>query len=190
MSSLKHSYGINASYGKHFEWLVRKGDLMLRHEVRQVESKPFCIRLESRNRTSKFEIRLYTYLSNEDDDVPTDWGDGQHGTCTSFQTFESALTRPEVAVVLRAHCDLGRLQDADQCNDPSWPYPNNGGASTRHQTPTMGPLVCRLQLVGVKLTMSVLMGGVELGQAEMRVDVDGPRSNASYASGMWQDVEE
>lgn len=78
MSSMKRSYGVKPCSGARFEWLVRKGDLMLRHEIRQVQSKPFWIQGD---RTSKFEIVLYTYRSNEDDEVPLEWEDGQHGTC-------------------------------------------------------------------------------------------------------------
>lgn len=111
----------------------------------------------------------------------------------SPKLLESALTRTEVEVVLRAQCDLARLPPTEDGNEPGSPQPpagvSNRGSGRRRKS-VMLPLVCKLQLVGAKLTMSVLSGGVELGQAEMRVDVDGPRSNASYASGMWQDVEE
>lgn len=78
MSAITKSYGIVLS-GR-FEWLIRKGDLVLSTEKRRVQSKYFSLPLKDCP-LRKYEMFVYTYKkrSEEDDDVPNSWDDGQHG---------------------------------------------------------------------------------------------------------------
>jgi hypothetical protein len=79
MSAITNSYGIVIS-GR-FEWLIRKGDLLLSTEKRRVHSKYFSLPLKDCP-LRKYEMAVYMYKkrSEEDDGVPDFWEDGQHGT--------------------------------------------------------------------------------------------------------------
>jgi len=78
MSAVAGSYGILLN-GR-FEWLIRKGDLVLSTEKRSIYSKYFSLPLRDYP-SRKYEMGIYRYLNrNEDDDsVPDLWEDGQHG---------------------------------------------------------------------------------------------------------------
>lgn len=79
MSAIMNSYAIKID-GR-FEWLVRKGDLVLSTEKRMVQSKYFSVPLRSAT-LRKYELALYRYLNREEDDdnVPIHWEDGQYGS--------------------------------------------------------------------------------------------------------------
>jgi hypothetical protein len=78
MSAITQSYGI-VSKGK-FEWLIRKGDLVLSTEKRRVRSKYICLPLKDCP-SRKYDLVIYTYdkRDEDDDNVPDFWEDGQHG---------------------------------------------------------------------------------------------------------------
>jgi len=78
MSAITKSYGIVLS-GR-FEWLIRKGDLVLSTEKRRIRSKYFSLPWRDCP-LRKYEMVVYTYKkrSEDDDDVPDSWDEGEHG---------------------------------------------------------------------------------------------------------------
>jgi hypothetical protein len=86
MSAIQKSYAILTSSDRRFEWLVRKGDLVLKTERRTIMSKWFWVPPEQYRPTGKFDLPIYVYLDKEDDDVPEWWEDGQHGMFSSKVT--------------------------------------------------------------------------------------------------------
>ena len=79
MSAITKSYGIVRD-GR-FEWLIRKGDLVLSGEKRSICSRYFSLFLQVYP-SRKYEMVIYTFIQRDedDDDVPDMWEDGQHGT--------------------------------------------------------------------------------------------------------------
>jgi hypothetical protein len=80
MSAITRSYGVmmKCPHGQ-FEWLIRKGDLVLRTETRTVTSRMFWVEPRVYMPTGRFDLPVYVYLGHDDDDVPERWEDGQHG---------------------------------------------------------------------------------------------------------------
>lgn len=75
MTAATHSYGICES--DKFEWLIRRGDLILSTEKRLITSKVFLRSLKSCP-GRKFEVTIYRYEKRyeDDDDVPDFFDDG------------------------------------------------------------------------------------------------------------------
>lgn len=78
MSAVTESYGIVLD-GR-FEWLIRKGDLILSTEKRYIFSKYFTLPLRLCP-MRKYEMITYRYEKrhDDDDDVPYSYEDGQYG---------------------------------------------------------------------------------------------------------------
>jgi hypothetical protein len=84
MSATTKSYGIRIEGS--FEWLIRKGDLVLSKEDRNIYSSWFSI---LRNDMKSYELPIYVYLDDDgEDDVPGQWKDGQNGD--SSQILQSS----------------------------------------------------------------------------------------------------
>lgn len=80
------SYGITTK-GR-FQWLIRKGDLVLSTEQRSIYSDLFWFSSKT-SPGKKFDVPIFVYLARDkdDDDVPKDWEDGQHGMLSSVETI-------------------------------------------------------------------------------------------------------
>ncbi|KAK5163262.1 uncharacterized protein LTR77_010848 [Saxophila tyrrhenica] len=89
--TVKHMYAMKRSYGvrmgSRFEWLVRKGDLVVSDETRIVHSQTFWYTLNDKVDHADFNIYWY----NRDDDNPPDvWEEGFSGTyilCNATSSF-------------------------------------------------------------------------------------------------------
>lgn len=62
--------------GSQFNWLIRKGDLIL-SDHREAVEKEFAITFRSQD-SQKFDLPIYKY-PDENDDVPDRWATGQNG---------------------------------------------------------------------------------------------------------------
>ncbi|KAK5082464.1 hypothetical protein LTR05_007611 [Lithohypha guttulata] len=78
MSAITESFGIVLN--DRFEWLIRKGDLVLSSEKRTIYSKRFSLTSTILS-MGKYDMPIYRYKKRceDDDDVPDLWEDGQHG---------------------------------------------------------------------------------------------------------------
>lgn len=74
ISEITKSYGIVLD-GR-FEWLIRKGDLVLSNEKRSIQSKYFWIPSKV-SPLRKYDFPIYVYKGKEEDDVPTFWQNGK-----------------------------------------------------------------------------------------------------------------
>ena len=77
MSAITKSFGIVLQ--DRFEWLIRKGDLVISNEKRSIQSRRFWIPPKDCI-NKKWDLPIYYYLATDgDDDVPQWWEDGQKG---------------------------------------------------------------------------------------------------------------
>ena len=90
MSAITKSYGI-ATEGR-FDWLIRKGDLVISNEKRHVYSRYFYIASKACVK-GKYNFPIYSYIDKDnDDDIPMWWQDGQHGTLNRMNYVITQLT--------------------------------------------------------------------------------------------------
>jgi hypothetical protein len=84
LSALTKSYGISISQKSNgvwrFHWLMQKGDLVLEHEKRVALSDGLWLGPAQYQPTGRYDLRIFSYSSRDDDDAPEDWEDGQEGT--------------------------------------------------------------------------------------------------------------
>ena len=89
MSAITRSYGIVLH--DRFEWLVRKGDLVLSTEKRIIRRKWFWESPRA-GPVRKFDMPVWPYCGKEDD-VPLSWQDGQFGRSKQSKLKHSKADR-------------------------------------------------------------------------------------------------
>ena len=75
MTAAYQSYGVVIN--GQFQWMIRKGDVILSQEKREVRSELFWI--PRAEQAPAYTLSIYTYRHTSDDSVPTLWKNGKHG---------------------------------------------------------------------------------------------------------------
>lgn len=82
MRGASESYGVVIGPRKRFNWLIKRGDLILSSQTVPIESETFWV--ASQRHSHAHQLSLYSCDNeadeNGDDDLPEDWQTGQYGT--------------------------------------------------------------------------------------------------------------
>ena len=84
MAAVTNSYGVVVE--DRFEWLVKKGDLVLSREKRSIHSRIFSIP-PTKCPMGKLDIPIYSCVDKDDYAAPAFWQEGQHGMFPRYKSW-------------------------------------------------------------------------------------------------------